>query len=209
MGRVRKSVLFLTVLGAAYVYVEYVNPGIVTTFFTWFQTRYPVAAQFIDAGVVHAQRGTLVGLALVMFLSRVPFNPFPVEPYILYAYTGGNLGMVAFVAAVFGTAGAILSYTLGRVLGRYVLTESRLTHWIESLRTSALLPAAVFLAAALPVPDISSFMFGGVRTPFKSFVLYSLLGFAAKVALLILAMQYFHPYVAPYVNATGAAPFLS
>jgi membrane protein DedA with SNARE-associated domain len=122
--------------------------------------------------------------------------PIPWETAIFGGIALGlSLGAVVFWGILGATAGAALCYALGRFggyplldkFGKYLLITH---HQIKKMETFSLKYGAlsVLLARALPfVPfKIFSIAAGLLKTPFRQFVLFTILGLIPRLLLLVM-----------------------
>lgn len=153
---------------------------------------------------------TALGLFYISMASSLFFVMFPAEAVILYFLFIGFSPLLVTALLVAGSVIALaFNYLFGLVVGERVLRwylQKRYERWAGWMKRWGGL--VVFTSNAIFFPsEILAVMVGGLRYPFKRFILYSALGRVVKCALMyavyLYAMQHILPYLAIYFPELG------
>lgn len=131
--------------------------------------------------------GSREGLAIYCFIGKIPVLPFPVEPYFLYVSSKGlSLFDIILYGCTFSTIGACVNYIFGYIFGSGIIRAlfGDMSDWQEDLIQKLGSPMA-FLASLLPLPDVTSMVFGAYRVNFIYFTIFTFAGLCLKAYALI------------------------
>ncbi len=137
---------------------------------------------------------TLLGLFYAAFLGGLFFVTLPVEAvFIFYLTLKYNVYFVVLIAFLGNLLAMILNYLLGLLFGKWLLKKvlkhnhDRFNNWVK--RFGGLI---LVIGNIIPFPiEPLALVYGGVKYPFKKFVILTAIGKLIKFIILAVIFFYF------------------
>ncbi len=153
----------------------------------WFINNTPYVGPAVDSTFTFLRTPSPEGVLAYSFLSK-SILPAPLEPYWIWVNSQGvNIFWIILMGSIGGTIGALFSYAIGSVLRTKFIKEEKFFAARESGIGSWVL---VFGSTILPIPDITSVIFGAYRVSLRIFLSAHFIGMILKVILVFYALDY-------------------
>jgi membrane protein YqaA with SNARE-associated domain len=146
---------------------------------------------------------TIMGLFLIIFMGSLFFITLPIEViFVLYLGSGHNPLLMAAIAVAANTAGFLVNYVVGFIVGRKVLdwlmkdSFEKLERWIHRYGGFLLVVGDV-----LPFPmQLFTLTVGSARYNIIKFVKYSMIGQIIKYAIVLAMSNFILEVIVPIVE---------
>lgn len=189
--------LFIGIIAVAYFYMRVDFVAMLKSALFSLSLKVPALAALLTFTLTHIAAADIIGISIFGFVSKLFFSPLPIEPYLIYVESKGvSFPVITLFVTLSVVFSAWLNYGVGKLIGKFLAKRSsfgtKLLNWVERFPFVSLM---VFLASLLPVPDIASVIFGASHIGYKKFLLWTALGTAAKVVVILVAYEIALPYL--------------